>query len=190
MDKVLALNGVHTAGKSSLGEMLEERDGFNYFSEIAQKIIDEEGNDWGEAGSHEFQEAIHINEASRDRELLTDDNDHAVIETWHPGCLAHSMENADQSLVDEQNEYLEVLDQHSDVDIYAVFLNMPLENIWERSPHFEEGDEEILEFYDDVRENHFEIYDRHGIDYIVIDNDGGLEEAYEQVREFAYEVFE
>lgn len=190
VETILALNGVHTAGKSTLGEMLEAREGLNYFPEIAQRLINEEGSDWGEEGTHDFQEAIHVNEAARDRELLTDNIDHAVIETWHPGCLAHSMENAEQDLVDEQEEYLEIFDEHSGVDIYAVFLNMPLENIWERSPHFEEGDDDVINFYDEVRDNHFQIYEKHGIEYIEVENDGDFEEAYETVRDFAYEVLE
>ncbi len=190
-DSILALNGVHTAGKSSLGEMLEEREGLNYFPEVAQKLIDEEGADWGEEGDHAFQSAIHEEEASRDRDILDGDLDHAVVETWHFGNLAHSMETAREGLVRDQNEYIQVVSEETDTDIYAVFFNMPLENIWNRSPHFEEGDDEILDFYDRVRDNHFQIYSEHGIEHVVIENDEkGLEEAYSQVRDFAYEVLE
>lgn len=190
VDSILALNGVHTAGKSSLGEMLEEREGFNYFPEVAQKLIDEEGADWGDEGDHLFQAAIHEEETSRDRELLQDEIDHAVVETWHFGNIAHSMETARENLVNEQNEYLRVINNETDTDIYAVFFNMSLERIWDRSPHFDEGDEEIIEFYDDVRDNHFQIYSDHSVNYVVIENEEGIEEAYRQVRDFAYEVLE
>lgn len=185
---IIALNGVHTAGKSTLGEMLEEDLGVNYHSEVAQKLIDEEGADWGDEGDYEFQKAIHEGETDRDiQEVMK--HDHAVIETWHFGNVAHSMETA-PDLVEEQQEYLEVLTEHTDAEVYAVFLDMPLQDIWDRSPHFDHGDEEIIRFYDNVRENHFDLYEEHGIEYMVVENDGSLDEAYEEVQRFTQEVLQ
>jgi thymidylate kinase len=186
---LIALNGVHTAGKSTLGEMLEEDLGVNYYSEVAQKLIDEEGADWGDEGDYAFQKAIHEKETSRDIQDILSNQEHAVIETWHFGNLAHSKETA-PSLVEEQEEYVNVLEEHTDAGIYIVFLDMPLERIWNRSPHFEEGNEEILEFYDDVRDNHFELYEEHNVEYIVVENDGGLDDAYEEVRRFTQQVLD
>ncbi len=185
---ILALNGVHAAGKSTMGERLE-KEGFNYLSETAQKLI-EEGEDWGKDGDHEFQQTIHETETGKDKEILESDKTHAVIETWHFGNIAHSMEIARSELVEEQKEYLERLKKNLDVEMYAIFLDMPTEKIWERSPHFEEGDEEVIDFYDNVRDNHFEIYDEFDIQYLVVENGGDLDEAYEDVREYANKVID
>jgi thymidylate kinase len=190
MTTILALNGVHTAGKSTLGEMLRDEEGFNYYSEIAQKLINEKEADWGDEGDHAFQTAINEGETRRDRQLLQEGEDHAVIETWHFGNAAHSIETAREELVEEQKEYIRVLDENTDAEVYAVFLDMPLERIWDRSPHFEHGDEEIIDFNDDVRENHFELYEEHDVEYIVVENDGNLDNAYKEVQKFAYEVLE
>lgn len=185
---IIALNGVHTAGKSTLGERLRDTDGFNYYTEIAQQLIDEEEADWGEEGDNAFQSAIHERETCRDRDILQRNIDHALIETWHFGNIAHSMETAEPELVEEQQEYVQTLSEHSDVQHYAVFLDMPLEKIWERSPHFEHGDQDALAFYDAVKENHFQLYDEHDVEYIVVENNDSLDDAYEQVKEFVYEV--
>lgn len=186
---ILALNGVHAAGKSTIGERLDEEE-FNFLLETAQKLINEEGGKWGKEGDNEFQQSIHKKEISRDKKILCGGTPHFVIETWHFGNIAHSMETAELELIEEQKEYLGQLKNDPGVEMYAVFLDMPLENIWERSPHFKEGDDDVIDFYDNVRENHFEIYDEFDIPYRVVENEGSLDEAYQNVREYASKVID
>lgn len=180
---IFALNGVHTAGKSTFGELVDQETELDYHSEIAQMLIDEHDEDWGDEGDHAFQETIHQYEAQRDREFLHQDDD-VVIETWHTGNLAHSMENADDSLVQEQREYLEQLTDRDDTEIYALFFDIPLETIWDRSPHFEQGNEEILDFYDQVKNNHFQLYESFDIEYTVIDSTISAPQTYEQAEPY------
>lgn len=187
--KFLAINGVHTAGKSTMGEMLREKEGFNYRPEIAQRLIDEGEENWADEGDHAFQVAIHDFETDRDRRFLRNGINHVVIETWHFGNMAHSIETARESLVKEQKEYYCVLTDRI-ADAYAIFLDMPLEKIWVRSPRFERGNDDIIEFYESIRENHFRIYEEQDVDYTIVENDGSLRKAYEEVREFAYEVLD
>ncbi|MCJ7428780.1 MAG: hypothetical protein MUP66_00140 [Candidatus Nanohaloarchaeota archaeon QJJ-5] len=186
---IFALNGVHTAGKSTFGEMIDERTDLEYHSEIAQMLIDEHDEDWGEEGDHAFQEKIHQYETHRDREIFQHDDD-VAIETWHTGNLAHSIENAGDDLVEAQREYLEQVTEQDDTEVYALFFDIPLETIWDRSPHFEEGNEEIIAFYDQVRQNHFDLYDEFDIDYEVIDSTGTPPQTYEQAQPYIESVRE
>ena len=185
--RIFALNGVHTAGKSSVGTKLGEETEIPYHSEIAQMLIDEHDEDWGEEGDHAFQETIHQYETHRDRDLLEQDHD-VAIETWHTGNLAHSIENAGDALVEDQKEYLEQVTEHEDTEVYALFFDIPLETIWDRSPHFEDGNKQIIEFYDQVRENHFALYEEFDIEYEVIDSTASVQKTYEQALDYIASV--
>lgn len=190
MVNILALNGVHTAGKSTIGEMMQEREDIDYRKEVAQKLIEEDGEDWGDESDTAFQRRIFEEESERDDQILSEkgENDLVVVETWHYGEIAHDIEVADQDLVSEHMNYLEGLHQRDDVDIFAAFLDMPLENIWDRSDHFERGNDEIIDFYDRVRANHFELYENFQTSTVEVNNeDGDLEGAYENILNFSYE---
>lgn len=190
MVNILALNGVHTAGKSTIGEMMQEREGIDYRREVAQKLIEEDGEDWGDESDTEFQRRIFEEESERDEQILSEkeDDDLVVVETWHYGEIAHDIEIADQNLVSEHIDYLEGLHQRDDVDIFAAFVDMPLENIWDRSDHFERGNDEIIDFYERVRTNHFELYDDFNTDVVEVSNENGnLEDSYQNILNFSYE---
>lgn len=190
MTTILAFNGVHTAGKSTFGKRLAQETGIPYLSEVAQQLIDDEGEDWGDEGDHAFQHRIHQREAARDRDILRDGYDAVIVETWHPGNIAHSREVADAGLPERQEEYVDVLLEHADVDVHAMFIDIPLEEIWERSSHFDHGDEDILEFYGTVRDNHFDVYETTEIPHTVVRNDSDIDDAYATIRDTAYEVLE
>ncbi|MCJ7450656.1 MAG: ATP-binding protein [Candidatus Nanohaloarchaeota archaeon QJJ-9] len=181
--KITALNGIHTAGKTSIGRMLEKREGYTYLIETAEKVIDSIKDEGDIDGDTEFQRKIHRKEIKRDRKLLDKDLEHILIEIWHTGNIAHSMEVAKKEFVEEQKKDLKEKLEKDRFRIHAVFLDIEPEKVWYRSEVREEGDTEILRFYRKVKENHFKLYRELGIPYSVVDNNGNIEETYQRVKE-------
>jgi len=187
MSNFLILNGAHKAGKTTIGELLEEK-GFNFQREIAKDVINETNYGWAEEGGHDFQREVHSREVRRDQDLLETGRDH-VIETWHTGNIAHSEQTADSALVEDQKQYLNDLLSLDNFEAYAIFLDMPLEKIWERSPDYSEEDDEVIDFYEDVAPRMIEIYEEHSIDYRIVDNSANSpQRAFDEVLDYAKEV--
>lgn len=169
--KFLVLNGPHAAGKTSLREQLDAL-GYHTAPEIAQVLIDERGYAWGDEGTSTFQRVIFERERKRDRQLLSSGVD-SVIETWHVGNIAHSEEVATQSLTQRQRRYLERILANEDLKVKALFLQVPIAEIPERSSHVDAADTDTLDFYREISANILEVYDAFGIDYDVIENPWG-----------------
>lgn len=160
---LIVLTGIHTAGKSTVGEHLDEQ-GYRYDPEIAQQLIDA-GRDGSVDGDDEFQQLVYAEEASRDRSR----EESAVVESWHIGNLAHAYQTADEATCRQQEEYLTAAIAGDAVDVYGLHLSIEPETIWERTDHFEEPDPEVEAFYAAIDDDIRSLYEDHGIPYAVID---------------------
>jgi len=184
--RFLVLNGIHTAGKTTIGRYLED-EGYDYRPEIAAQLIEQEEFTGSTAGTEKFQRTVYERECERDTRLV-DAGQSAVIETWHPGSIAHAMEVASRQLVERMEQYLVEMLDRPDVEVTAVFLSVPPERIPERSDRFDEDDPEVVEFYESVRDNTKAVYREYGIPYVEVETDGDLGAAKERVRSLADEL--
>lgn len=160
---LIVLTGIHTAGKSTVGQHLAEQ-GHEYEPEIAQRLIDD-GHDGSVDGDTGFQELVFEHEAARDRTRETE----AVVETWHIGNLAHAYQNADQDLQQRQEEYLEAVADSDAIDVHGLHLYVEPDRIWDRTDHFDEPDPAVEEFYAGIEDDIRSLYEDHEIPYTVID---------------------
>lgn len=183
----LVLNGIHTAGKTTIGSHLAD-EGYDYYPEIAAQLIEQEGFAGSTSGTDQFQRTVYERECERDARLL-DEGRNAVIETWHPGTIAHAMEVASRELVERMQNHLEETLSRTDVEVTAVFLSVPPERIPERSDRFDEADADVIDFYERVRDNTKAVYCEYDIPHVEVETDGDVETAKQRVRSLTEDVF-
>jgi thymidylate kinase len=169
---VIVLNGVHTAGKSTVGTRLAAH-GLPYYPEIADWLIETWGFSGSLTGTERFQREVHAAECVRDRVVLAERT--CVVETWHPGNLAHTMAMGASRLATTQRSHLQQLADRGDVRIVGLFLDIPVDRIPERSDRFDQDDREALQFYREVSHYTRRVYDRVGMEYIEIDGTAPVE---------------
>lgn len=183
----LAVNGPHASGKSTILQHLETN-GFETRREIASLLIDQHGYDWGRHGNSAFQEEIFDREVDRDNRLLAA-KESVAIETWHFGNIAHCMEVASSDLVKRQRTHLSTICEGDDIEIAALYLSIPFEEIANRSPHVDSGDQETQKFYQRIERHIFALYEEYEIERLVVDNsEGNLQETLETALQFAERV--
>ncbi|MCJ7478609.1 MAG: hypothetical protein MUP63_00330 [Candidatus Nanohaloarchaeota archaeon QJJ-7] len=190
MKRFLILNGVHTAGKTSVGRYLEEC-GFTYQSEMATQLIESEGYDAGKDADHEFQKEIYKRERERDRDLLESEMN-SIIETWHIGNIAHSREVSEDGLVEEHQDYLGRLQEREDLQIAAIYINISVTEIMNRTDFFSQDEkEEVEDFFDSIHQNIMELYETYDIPHVKVDNPPGrLPETKETAEDIAESFFD
>lgn len=168
---LLVLNGVHAAGKTTIGEYLQS-EGFRYEQEVAKRLIESDGYGWGSEGDESFQRAVFEREIKRDERLLAT-NDNYVVETWHVGNIAHAEEVASQRLVERERNYLRRALEETLQDVYGLFVRIDCEDVPVRSDDLEPPASSVVSFYRRIEECILSLYDEYGIEYTVVDNSRG-----------------
>ena len=171
--KIIVFNGIHSAGKSDLGKKLEERlAGFRYFGEVGLELRMEGELEVSDPGL-DFDRQILKRESERDAEVLAC-KEMPVIETWHIGNTAYAMGRTPE-VVPLFNERLR--EMLKAVQPLAIFLEISHDTYQKRKS--ERHDDE--EFYIKLAGNTKKAYKDFGIDYIVISNDGDIEDAFDEI---------
>lgn len=187
--QVLVITGPHAAGKSTILQHLDTN-GFETRQEVASLLIEQHGYEWGRHGDAAFQEEIFRAEVERDKRLLATEAS-VVIETWHFGNIAHCMEVASSDLVKRQNAYLSALRNRDDIEIAALHVSIPFEDMVDRSPYVSAEDQETKNFYRRIECHILMLYEEYGIEYRTLDNtEGNLESTLEAAFRFAESVID
>lgn len=168
---LLILNGVHAAGKTTIGGYLQS-EGFRYEQEVARRLIESDSYDWGNEGDESFQHAIFEREIKRDERLLAT-NDNYVVETWHVGNIAHAEEVASRWLVDRERNYLRRALEEALQDVYCLFIRIDCEDVPVRSDDLEPPASSVVSFYRRIEECILSLYDEYGFEYKVVNNPRG-----------------
>ncbi len=177
MTKVYCLNGVHTSGKSVVGKELQKR-GYYVLEESAKTLIDQGNNPFGKGklSGDRFQRTVMEMEFERESEIA----ENTVIETYHPGNIAHCMLVANRdTLTEYERRFSDILERR---ELLAVYLQIPFEEIEKRSKLFPKVTLEIVEFYKKLEGQLFSIYSRFGIPYTIVNNCRGLGDTVEEVE--------
>lgn len=90
MKKIIVSNGVHGAGKSTIGRLFVDRNrGFAYFPEIGGQLRREVSYNALQS-KEDFDLEVIKRELARDEQLLISPNT-PVVETWHIGNMAYAL---------------------------------------------------------------------------------------------------
>lgn len=180
MATVICLNGIHTSGKTSVGEALK-RMGYCFYDEIATKLI-REGHapnlGSGLLPGDAFQRKVMELEIRRDAELK---GKNAVVETYHPGNIAHCRLLARDETTQKYSAYFKkMLDSF---DVQAVYLRIPTELVVDRSKIFKSFTANVSSFFSRLENEMFEVYRQYGIKYTVVTNDCPIQDTMLRVKE-------
>jgi len=171
------LNGVHAAGKTTVGERLAGPDR-PFHGETTDRLIDA---GYDSTALDEFQRVAFAHERARDRAFREAGRD-VLVEQWHLGNVAYSRNwpESDRIAAEQERRLADALDAF---DVSAVFLDLDPDRIWERSDLFAPGNEPaqwfeatsgrtMPAFYRDVAASTRALYAEYGVDHRVVDAAG------------------
>ena len=176
---IVCLLGIHTSGKTTVGEKLHLL-GLPYYPEIGNELI--QTVDFSSPETVEwFDREIMKRELERDNSFLSLGVEAAVVETWHVGNIAY----AEIRTPSVANEYKALLkEQFLKYNPLFFFLDISEETFRERAnkpvPLGVEEDQFI--FYQNIRNNILSLFNEYNIDYYSIDANDGIDGVVKHIR--------
>lgn len=186
MTKIVCLNGIHTSGKTTVGRELRKM-GYPFFEEIGTELIQKgyaPGISEGRLPDDAFQRMVMDAEIRRDGEITGN----AIVETYHPGDIAHCHLLAGRNTTEEYERYFALA--LKSIELQAVYLAIPLQAVASRSRIFAEITPELLDFFRRLEEKIFETYERYGIRYTVVPSDRPILEVVTDVKAVVDEMWQ
>ncbi|MCR4261219.1 MAG: hypothetical protein NUV96_02735 [Candidatus Colwellbacteria bacterium] len=180
---IVCLLGIHTSGKTTIGEKLHLL-GLPYYLEIGNELI--QTVDFSSPKAVEWLDReIMRRELKRDDSLLHQKVKTAVVETWHIGNIAY----AQIRTLSVANEYKALLKkQLSKYNPLFFFLDISEETFRKRvnKPVLLGIEEDQFIFYKNIRENILSLFNEYGIDYHSIDANRGIEEVTKDIGKIVF----
>ena len=176
---IVCLLGIHTSGKTTIGEKLHLL-GLPYYPEIGNELI--QTVDFSSPETVEwFDREIMKRELERDNSFLSLGVEAAVVETWHVGNIAY----AEIRTPSVANEYKALLkEQFLKYNPLFFFLDISEETFRERAnkpvPLGVEEDQFI--FYQNIRNNILSLFNEYNIGYYSIDANDDIDEVVKHIR--------
>jgi len=177
---IVCLLGIHTSGKTTVGEKLHLL-GLPYYLEVGNKLI--QTVDFSSPDAVEWLDReIMKRELERDDSFLSDGINVAVVETWHIGNIAY----AEIRTPSVANEYKALLkEQINKYNPLFFYLDIGEETFIERAnepvPLGVEEDQFI--FYQNIRNNILSLFKEFGIDYFSIDANQEMDSVMKDITE-------
>ena len=176
---IVCLLGIHTSGKTTIGEKLHLL-GLPYYPEIGNELI--QTVDFSSPETVEwFDREIMKRELERDNSFLSLGVEAAVVETWHVGNIAYA-EIRTPSVASEYKALLK--EQFLKYNPLFFFLDISEETFRERAnkpvPLGIEEDQFI--FYQNIRNNILSLFNEYNIGYYSIDANDDIDEVVKHIR--------
>ena len=177
---IICLLGIHTSGKTTIGEKLHLL-GLPYYPEIGNELI--QTVDFSSPETVEwFDREIMKRELERDDSFLFQEIKAAVVETWHIGNIAY----AEIRTSSVANEYKALLrKQLLKYNPFFFFLDISEKTFRERAnkpvPLGIEEDQFI--FYQNIKNNILSLFNEYNIDYHSIDANQNTDKVMKDINE-------
>lgn len=173
--QIIVFNGVHGAGKSTLAQKLAAHDKrFVFYPEIGRKVREEVTYNALESGE-EFDREVVRRELEQDALLITEPQI-PLVETWHIGNLGYMRARTPHMMA----EYTQLLEKQLDViDPICLFVHIDWDVFRKRATEKIRPDqmEDLVKFFEVIRETTLDLYKRLGLTYHTIDNERDLRES-------------
>ena len=178
---IICLLGIHTSGKTTIGEKLHSL-GLPYYLEIGNQLI-KTIDDFKTPGIVEWLDReIMRQELERDDSFLSQKIKVAVVETWHIGNIAYAKIRT-QSVA---NEYKALLKrQLLKYNPLFFFLDISDETFRERANRLVPLGikEDVFIFYQDIKNNILSLLNEYDIDYYSIDANQEVDKVTKDISE-------
>lgn len=173
MRDIIVMNGIHSAGKSTLAQNLcERRKEFAYFQEIGGQLRTEVSYNALQSGDA-FDREVMRRELMRDKSLLLSWQT-PVVETWHIGNISYA-ETRSPAVANEYRRELEKSLEVFNPTVILVeigwdtFASRASENIGPREMPI------LVDFYRNIWERSLDLYKEYGIPHHTVRNEGTIE---------------
>jgi hypothetical protein len=169
------LLGIHTAGKSTLGHMFQNK-GFPFFPEVAIGFLN---NQYPWLLDDHFDVQVMANEFKRDQ-LFYGLHDPFFVETWHIGNMAYARARNSKVI----DKYYYQIRQHVEYFSPTVYLlAIPPEIISVRSKYFSDSDniKQVIDFYRKVTVELYSVIELLKITPVIIDATSNAESVFNKV---------
>ena len=177
---IVCLLGIHTSGKTAIGEKLHLL-GLPYYFEIGNKLI--QTVDFSSPDAVEWLDReIMKRELGRDDFFLHQGIKTAVVETWHIGNIAYAQIRTPSVA----NEYKDLLkEQLLKYNPLFFFLDISKETFRKRAnkPVLLGVEEDQFIFYQNIRENILSLFNEYKIDYHSIDANQEIDKVIKDISE-------
>ena len=175
---IICLLGIHTSGKTTIGEKLHSL-GLPYYLEIGNELIQTVDFNSPEKVLW-FDREIMKRELERDDSFLSNGVNVAVVETWHIGNIAY----AEIRTPSVANEYKALLkEQLNKYNPLFFFLDIDEKTFRERAnePVPLGIEENQFTFYQNIRNNILSLFKEFNIDYYSIDANQELDKVMKDI---------
>ncbi len=166
--QIIVFNGVHGAGKSTMAQALAAQDDrFVLYPEIGRQLREEVTYNALESGE-EFDREVMRREIGRDA-LLVQAQKIPLLETWHMGNIGYIEARTPQLTA----EYTELLRKQLELfDPICVFVHIEWDLFRKRVTEKIRPSqmEELIAFYQIIKDTTFKLYDQLGLGYHIIEN--------------------
>lgn len=173
MKEVIVLNGIHGAGKSTLGERLQKQGGI-YLSEIGRELRRRVSYNVFEQ-VEDFDRHVMNEELKRD-EMLLETKGISVIETWHPGNIAYAMIRNPKFAEEYIQEFSARL-QYFKPTMVMLDINRQTFNSRTSENIGNKNSEDLWYFYKKIKANTLKIYGDFSLNHIFVDGNKNIEEV-------------
>lgn len=153
-NKIVAIVGIHTAGKTTLLDNLKENYSLTIERELAEEIRVNNSIRAGATGSSDFEKKVMQAEIERDRCRTWSKENVVFIESWHILTYAYMMtKSQNELLIQEYKCYIEQL--KVDFEVECIFLDVDADVLRVRKSrlHSENEIESVIEFYNKLNRN-------------------------------------
>jgi hypothetical protein len=182
--RLVVTNGVHGAGKTTVGKMVAESLAIPHKEEIGGKLRHQVDYNALQSSSG-FDREVMRRELLRDHELLRDDSTDAfIVETWHTGNIAYALQRSPDIASAYIEEFRKLLPRFGALHIMFLIDN---QNFLQRSTEkiSPEDTGKLLDFYLAVAGHTRFLYNSLGLKNSEIDNNGEPRFAFQQTLELA-----
>jgi len=177
---IISLLGIHTAGKTSIGQRLALL-GIPYHFEIGNDLI--KRVDFTSPGAVEwFDREILKREVERDKAFLQDGVSVVGVETWHVGNAAYAKIRTPHLMERYQDLFQNHFPKYNPL---FFFLDISEETFRQRAnkPVPLGVEEDVFVFYQKIKENILSLFEEHSIDHHVIDANQRMDKVVEDISD-------
>jgi dephospho-CoA kinase len=180
---LVILNGPQGSGKSSVAKQISSLTGIEYLDEIGAKLR-AQSPDTCLDSTESFDREVMRQELLRDGNILRNgDALTYLVETWHPGNLAYSMERSPGLIPVYLKEYKKQIEKFQTLHILLLINDDNFRKRIKEKVSPEKYDD-LLEFYKSITQNIQNIYQQNKISPLQVENNEFFEKTVNTIMDY------
>lgn len=173
---LIVTNGVHGAGKTTVGKLVAVELRIPYKPEIGGQLRQEVDYNAMESAT-DFDREVMRRELMRDHQVQRDSNEAFILETWHTGNIAYALERNPKFA---QTYMIELARQLKKFNVFHCLFQINDQTFINRATERVHPGEmnSLVEFYRRIEDHTIRLYQNFQLSFSTVDNNGDLTEAH------------